>query len=620
MRQNKLIIFLYFRIEDEVTDARIRIESPIFSNSTLLTTTITATPKTPSSNFQEKDTKTLQFFAFDSAKLFPSENVDSWQVTSPVVGIRIKNNAEERTSAMPFFLSNTSIYVTLRTAIYSHNVEPGVWQPHFNSENRKEKLPRWQTSSCQIIRFINSLIVFKCNTIGHYGLLQDIVSSMDGSNRMLIKGAKFKFSPPGVYLGSFVCCFFLMASIATWGIHYDKIATTSKNKHSFINTWVALLFLVALFTVGVYQTDAPTACRIIGVILHYLTTCVLLWLLVSLTNLYKRVNKVLRPSLPTSPEDPSSEIASPPPPKPMLRFYLVGWGIALILCGISAAVNLPHHATYSYCFLDWTPSLAAFYAPSAALVIILVTFFLLTQCILRSCNHVNGYSEATAGNTETTELELLDTASPMSDANPPLMTDANPPQPSRPYAAVNDEDDELSLASSNISLNDAQYSPITQLRAHAVTLILFLLTWASAAITTASPFENSIPFHAVIFSIIYAICASSLGLFIFIYFCVSRTDAVEAWKSFITSCFYSNSKEDETQQLTVANNVTNSSYLSPPDSSQTPPPNNSLLSPPTTSMSSCMAPSVHSIESAHTNKSSSFTRSALPLPPPRCRN
>lgn len=36
----------------------------------------------------------------------------------------------------------------------------------------------------------------------------------------------------------------------------------------------------------------------------------------------------------------------PLPPKPMLRFYLVGWGIPVIVCGISGAVNMEDYAGY----------------------------------------------------------------------------------------------------------------------------------------------------------------------------------------------------------------------------------------------------------------------------------
>lgn len=521
---------------------------------------------------KEEDLSRLQFFVYDSAKLFPTKDSNSWQITSPVIGARLNDDVE--------LGSSDGIYVTLRSAIYSQNIAPAMWEPGANGTQGD-----WIKGKCQILRIHNSMVVFKCYKLAHFGLLQDM-AAFHGSH--IKKGAKFKLSPPGVYVGSIVCCLFLIASIATWGIHHNSICTMSKNKHSFLNTWVALLFLVTLFTVGIYQTETPKVCQAVGLLLHYLTTCVLLWTIVSVTNLYKKVSKTLRPPIP--PDEPPPDV--PLPPKPMLRFYLVGWGIALIVCGISAAVNLRHYGTFSYCFLAWSPSVAAFYAPSIALVLILVAFFLLTQCVLNATHA--GYSEAT-GNTETTELELLDAASPASE---------NPPS--------GRAEDELSIASrtSSLSLTDAQHSPMTQLRAHAVTLILFLLTWASGAITAAAPFASVIPFHSTIFSVMYAICASSLGIFVFVFFCLSRSDVMEAWKEFPTLCTWP-TREDETH-LTLANNVVNahSSSVSGVPTSQAAPTNNQLVLP--TSTSPCVAPSVHSIDSSnthHTNKSSSLCQS-----------
>lgn len=332
-------------------------------------------------------------------------------------------------------------------------------------------------------------------------------------------------------------------TIISWAAHHPCIRTTANNKHSYVNTWISIVLLVSLFTTGVYQTENSSLCQGIGIALHYLSSCVLLWIIVSVTNLYKKVTKALRPPLLN--EDPPPDI--PLPPKPMLRFYLVGWGIAMILCGISAAVNLHQYAGYSYCFLAWGPSLGAFYAPCVVLVAILGVFCLLTHCMLKSVVGPATYSEAAATTTDTTELELLDQASPNSE-NPTThsghtsthLTDHH----HHPHSQHNhhnnhhstehrlNDDDELSIgvSESSGSVYDTHHSPLTQLRSHEVTLILFVLTWASAAITTAAPFDLVIPYHTTIFSLVYAVCATSLGAFVFLFFCFGRTDVKEAWK------------------------------------------------------------------------------------------
>ena len=407
----------------------------------------------------------------------------------------------------------------------------------------------WSSDGCHLKSILSSQVVFTCTHLSHYGLLQDVSSLLHRGAPL--RGADFKPSAPAVYLGSFLCVAFLVITIITWATHHPHIRTTDNNKHSYVNTWIAIVLLVSLFTAGVYQTENNGLCQSVGIVLHYLSSCVLLWIIVSVTNLYKKVIKALRPPLLS--DDPPPD--GPLPPKPMLRFYLVGWGIAMILCGISAAVNLHHYAGYSYCFLAWGPSLGAFYAPCVILVAILGVFCLLTHCMLKSVGP-GTYSEAAATTTETTELELLDTASPNSE-NPTTHSGHTSSHITGHLNADRLPDDELSIAGSDSSssLYDTHHSPLTQLRSHEVTLLLFVLTWASAAITTAAPFEAVIPFHTTIFSLVYAVCATSLGVFIFLFFCFGRTDVKQAWKATKILAVFRRKAEPTILHLTVANNA-----------------------------------------------------------------
>lgn len=572
----------YYSTEDEILDAQVEVPSGVLN--TELPKILNASEEIGELVAGNPAASMLQFFVYDTSNLFPRivDRSDSWEVTSPVIGVRLKG--QEENSVLE---NQVHVMVTLRSAIYSHNIVP-VWWNHNSTNGYGE----WVSEGCNVVSMHNSLIVFRCNRLGHFGLLQDM--AILHRNRLGEKGAEFRPSAPGVYVGSGICIVFLMASIVTWAAHHHNINTMSKNKHSFVNTWVALLLLVTLFTAGVYQTENPLLCQGVGVALHYLTTCVFLWIIVSVTNLYKKVTKALRPPIP--PEEPPPD--TPLPPKPMLRFYLVGWGIALILCGISAAVNMQNYAGYSYCFLAWGPSLGAFFAPSALFVFILSVVFLLTQCVLRAGRTV--YSEA-GGTTETTELELLDANSPGSENVQGM------------------RDDELSITSQDttVSITDGQHSPLTQLRAHVVTLLLFILTWASAAITTSEPFGSVIPYQVTIFSIIYAVCASSLGIFIFVFFCLSRSDVCDSWRD--CRCNFTRlGKEEEETHLTVpANNsmATSANHSSVPVNNA-----NQNLSNINQNVNlnhnpvPITAPSTQSLDSSNThptNKSSSLSQSIL---------
>ncbi|CAG5122379.1 unnamed protein product, partial [Candidula unifasciata] len=46
----------------------------------------------------------------------------------------------------------------------------------------------------------------------------------------------------------------------------------------------------------------------------------------------------------SKPPEPPPEMPMPLPPKPILQFYFVGYGVPVIICGITAAVNLNFYA------------------------------------------------------------------------------------------------------------------------------------------------------------------------------------------------------------------------------------------------------------------------------------
>lgn len=74
-----------------------------------------------------------------------------------------------------------------------------------------------------------------------------------------------------------------------------------------------------------------------------------------------------------------------PPPKPLLGLYLVGWGIGLMVVGVSGAVNLKQYRYLvqdEYCFLVPNSALGAVVVPCAAVIIYLLVCVLLVRCNL----------------------------------------------------------------------------------------------------------------------------------------------------------------------------------------------------------------------------------------------
>jgi len=223
--------------------------------------------------------------------------------------------------------------------------------------------------------------------------------------------------------------------------------------------------------------------------------------------MYKRLTK--SDSLDSAPEDelpPDQPVAQ----KPLLGLYLVGWGIALIVCGISGAVNMRDYAGYSHCFLMPGPALSAVFVPMGVLVLFLLIFFLLIHCGIQNLDTNGQLSEGTQA-TENVDLDLLD---------------------SNITNTVTADRTSLHSVSSPTASSDAEdleHSPQSQLKAHIIVLLLYLLMWTSAAFATAKPLQNYLPYEEIIFSILYGLLASCLGMFVSFFYCIARSDVRAQW-------------------------------------------------------------------------------------------
>uniref|UniRef100_T1IIR4 G-protein coupled receptors family 2 profile 2 domain-containing protein n=1 Tax=Strigamia maritima TaxID=126957 RepID=T1IIR4_STRMM len=445
----------------------------------------------------------LQFAIYRNSKLFPltSESIQRSNavITTSVISSQLVKHR----------LTNMSdpVTVQLRVQVLTDNIIPVWWDFEAN-----DNFGDWSSEGCNVpyhSRYDEHLIIFQCNRLANFGILQDITEINVLSMRR--QGAKFKFSHPMVYFGSAICLACLIVVIFVYLFFTRAIKMPKKAKHSLVNTWLAISLLCFMFSVGIYQTENVRVCQAVGIILHYLSLCVLFWMLITVNNMYKKLNKR------ESERELQLSDEPPMPQKPMLRFYLVGWGVAIIICGISSAVNMDEYAGYAYCFLAFGPSLAAFYGPVGILVFLICIFFCLIHCIVT--------------NSEARRQNITDT--PAGE----LMTAVDQPS--------------VDAHSTSSSENDFENPPIIQLRAHAVILLLFLLMWAAAAIATAHPFQ--IMYDEIIFSCIYGVVSAGLGSFILVFFCLSRRDVRNCWKRLSGCRRWRNVCDTRVPQLTTSN-------------------------------------------------------------------
>lgn len=274
--------------------------------------TIEASIQLPTSmQLHSKSMDNLLITVFRNSHLFPQNNTNTF-ITSAVIGVKYKN-----------LVGNLSepIHVMLRPKPY-HNEKsaprPVIWD---------HEIGTWTTQGCQPLQmsYVAGLFVFTCNRFGYYGLIQNVNYLNDFDDERA--GQKFRLSPPGFYVGSFILFSCLWINIITYVVAGNMIHMSRRIKHSLVNTWIALSALVFFFTVGIYQTENFDICQVFGIILHYLCLSVLLWTSVVFSQFFKRFTKPSRL--------PEEIVEARREKKPISGLYFTGWGIGLIICGLS---------------------------------------------------------------------------------------------------------------------------------------------------------------------------------------------------------------------------------------------------------------------------------------------
>ncbi|XP_009316901.1 PREDICTED: G-protein coupled receptor 124 [Pygoscelis adeliae] len=298
---------------------------------------------------------------------------------------------------------------------------------------------------------------------------------------------------PAMYTCTAVLLLCLFTTIITYIVNHGTILIPRKGWHMLLNLCFHIAMTAAVFAGGITLTGYLIV-QAVGIILHYSSLSTLLWMAVKARVLYKEATW-------KAPRQPDGD-ASQPAPRPMLRFYLIAGGIPLIICGITAAVNIHnYHDNNPYCWLVWRPSLGAFYVPVAFILLVTWIYFLCAGLSLQ--------------------------------CRPAHQKDV--PEPLEPPPRLGGASDLLTDSGSiSVTLNsgppcpeaDGVYSLQVQFWALVTTHTLYIALWTFGAMAVSQR-----RYLNIIFTCLYGITAVALGLFIFIHHCVRRQDVLNSWFS-----------------------------------------------------------------------------------------
>ncbi|XP_030882132.1 adhesion G protein-coupled receptor A3 [Leptonychotes weddellii] len=234
------------------------------------------------------------------------------------------------------------------------------------------------------------------------------------------------------------------------------------------------------------------AVLMVGIILHYSTLATVLWVGVTARNIYKQVTKKAKRC-----QDPDE---LPPPPRPMLRFYLIGGGIPIIVCGITAAANIKNYGSRPnapYCWMAWEPSLGAFYGPASFITFVNCVYFL--SIFIQLKRHPERRYELK----EPTEAQQRLTANGNGEVHP---------------------QDSLSLSLISTSALENEHTFHSQLLGASLTLLLYVALWMFGALAVSLYYPLDL-----VFSFFFGATCLSLSAFIVVHHCVNREDVRLAW-------------------------------------------------------------------------------------------
>ncbi|KAI3376469.1 hypothetical protein L3Q82_016928 [Scortum barcoo] len=442
----------------------------------------------------------LHLLGFRNGKFFPSTGNSSQladggkrrSVATPVIMAKI--------DGMSMRVLKTPVNITLRRFARGSDAVSASWNFSLVGGHGG-----WQSDGCRILGHHDNFTTISCNALGNYGLLMDL-SSVE------------YFSPsiqplhPVIYATTIILLLCLLIIITSYIYHHRSVRVSRKFWHMLVNLCFHISLTCGVFVGGINQTRHASICQAVGILLHYSTLATTLWVGVTARNIYKQVTRKAKRY--EELDEP------PPPPRPMLRFYLIGGGIPIIVCGITAAANIKNYgsrASAPYCWMAWEPSIGAFYGPVGFIIFVDCMYFL--SILLQLHRHPERRYEFKEPTEEQQHLA-------------PSNAEAGPDGPGshcHPLTLQLQPHEAASLIVSAphavpLSALENEHTFAAQLMGAAGALGLYAALWVFGAMAVSQdhPFDLA-------FTCLFGVAALALGAFMLAHHCVNRQDMRRYW-------------------------------------------------------------------------------------------
>ncbi|XP_044273869.1 adhesion G protein-coupled receptor A3 isoform X3 [Varanus komodoensis] len=423
----------------------------------------------------------LQLIAFRNGKLFPATGNSTTltadrkrlTVVTPVILTKI--------DGLNLPHQHIPINVTLRRI--AHGADAVAVQWDFDLLNGQGG---WKSDGCHILSSDENVTTIQCYSLSNYAVLMDLTGYIQAADLL----------HPVIYVSAVILLLCLLIIKISYIYHHSVIRISLKSWHMLVNLSFHIFLTCVMYVGGITQSKNASICQAVGIILHYSTLSTLLWMGVTSRNIYKQVTRKVKRC--QDPDEP------PPPPRPMLRFYLIGGGIPIIVCGITAAANIRNYGSRpnsAYCWMAWEPSLGAFYGPASFIIFVNCMYFL--SIFIQLKRHPER------------KFELKEPAEEQQRLAP------------NEHGNLNHQDS-MSVSLVSTSALENEHSFHAQLVGVSLTLFLYVALWIFGAFAVSLSYPLDL-----VFSCFFGVMSLSLSGFLIIHHCVNREDVRHAW---ITTC------------------------------------------------------------------------------------
>ncbi|XP_062891655.1 adhesion G protein-coupled receptor E5-like isoform X2 [Mobula hypostoma] len=254
------------------------------------------------------------------------------------------------------------------TATSTHQSDQELDQPiNITFQNKKAKEPQvqvlcitlnhtvgeshWSRQDCTLLKANTTHTMCQCKRLASFAVLMALYEIQDPWHLLNLNLIS--------YIGISISLVCLFISFVTF-----LVCRAIQGTRTTIHTHLCLCLFLAelLFLVGISQTSNKVVCAIIAGFLHYLFLTVFAWMCLEGIQLYLMVVKVFHTGC-----------------LGKRHMFPVGYGLPLLIVGISAAVVRKGYGTSEHCWLSLEDHfLWSFLGPVCAIILINIVFYCIT--------------------------------------------------------------------------------------------------------------------------------------------------------------------------------------------------------------------------------------------------